>query len=309
MVRRGGSSSRLCGDAVTLSTLPAQPHAPAARTPMTSTSLRPLAGMRVLDFTRVLAGPFCTQILGDLGADVIKVERPGTGDDTRAWGPPWAEASASTDASEGADSCGTGTAASASASRESAYFLGVNRNKRSLTLDLKSPGGKDVVQRLVPQCDVVVENMVPGGMDGLGLGYDALSALNPGLVYCSISGYGPDGPYAKRPGYDVIVEAEAGLMSVTGEREGEPVKVGVAITDVTTGLFAHGAIMAALLARERNGGVGEHINCSLLESQGWLPTVVGWGVRRCCGWRWRRVPMAVGGHRYSRTGCVSVCGY
>ena len=255
---------------------------------MTSTSLRPLAGMRVLDFTRVLAGPFCTQILGDLGADVIKVERPGTGDDTRAWGPPWAEASASTDASEVSDSSSTGTTASASASdsaaRESAYFLGVNRNKRSLTLDLKSPGGKDVVQRLVPQCDVVVENMIPGGMDGLGLGYDALSALNPGLVYCSISGYGPDGPYAKRPGYDVIVEAEAGLMSVTGERDGEPVKVGVAITDVTTGLFAHGAIMAALLARERNGGVGEHINCSLLESQGWLPTVVGWDVRRCCGW-------------------------
>ncbi|KAF8949031.1 hypothetical protein BGZ47_000103 [Haplosporangium gracile] len=207
----------------------------------------PLDGIRVLDLTRVLAGPYCTQLLGDLGAEVIKVENPKGGDDTRAWGPPFA---ANPDGSE----------------TESAYFLSVNRNKKSITVNIRSEAGKQLIRDLVKKCDILVENYVPGKLAGMGLGYEDLSALNPGLIYASITGYGQTGPYASRPGYDVMIEAEAGLMYITGEERGPPVKVGVAVTDLTTGLYAHGGILAALLARHRTGR-GQHVDCSLLESQ------------------------------------------
>ncbi|KAF9294678.1 hypothetical protein BGZ88_003537 [Linnemannia elongata] len=207
----------------------------------------PLDGIRVLDLTRVLAGPYCTQLLGDLGAEVIKVENPKGGDDTRAWGPPFA---ANPDGSE----------------TESAYFLSVNRNKKSITVNIRSEAGKQLIRDLVKKCDILVENYVPGKLAGMGLGYEDLSALNPGLIYASITGYGQTGPYASRPGYDVMIEAEAGLMYITGEEQGPPVKVGVAVTDLTTGLYAHGGILAALLARHRTGR-GQHVDCSLLESQ------------------------------------------
>ncbi|KAJ3193235.1 hypothetical protein HK101_005169, partial [Irineochytrium annulatum] len=175
-------------------------------------------------------------ILGDLGAEVIKVENRTGGDDTRAWGPPFANG-------------------------ESAYFLGINRNKKSITVNFKKPEGVEIIRR-----DVLVENFVPGKLDAMGLGYEALRKVNPRLVYTSITGYGPTGPSAKQPGYDLIIEAEAGLMHITGEREGAPVKVGVAITDITTGLYAHGAIMAALLARARTNE-GQKVDVSLIESQ------------------------------------------
>ncbi|KAF9537899.1 hypothetical protein EC957_007525 [Mortierella hygrophila] len=192
-------------------------------------------------------GPYCTQLLGDLGAEVIKVENPKGGDDTRAWGPPFA---ANLDGSE----------------TESAYFLSVNRNKKSITVNIRSEAGKQLIQDLVKKCDILVENYVPGKLARMGLGYEDLSALNPGLIYASITGYGQTGPFASRPGYDVMIEAEAGLMYITGEERGPPVKVGVAVTDLTTGLYAHGGIMAALLARHRTGR-GQHVDCSLLESQ------------------------------------------
>ncbi len=208
----------------------------------------PLDGIRVVDLTRVLAGPYCTMMLGDMGADVIKVEMPGRGDDSRAWGPPWA-----------------GT--------ESAYFLSANRNKRSITLNFRTEGGRRVLLELVRRGDVLVENFIPGTLDRLGLGYDHLKEINPGLVYCSISGYGYDGPYATRPGYDFIAQAEGGIMSVTGEPEGPPMKVGVAIADITTGMFAAAAILAALRHRDRTGQ-GQRVEVSLLESVvGWLANV------------------------------------
>src|SRR4051794_27803449 len=163
----------------------------------------PLAGLRVLDLSRVLAGPLCTMVLGDLGADVIKVERPGTGDDTRAWGPPWAE---------GPDG------------REAAYYLCVNRNKRSVAADLKSDKGCALVRRLAADADVLVENFAPGTLERAGLRYDELAATNPRLVWCTITGYGSDGPEAGRPGYDFAVQARAGWMAITGESEGEPMK-------------------------------------------------------------------------------------
>jgi crotonobetainyl-CoA:carnitine CoA-transferase CaiB-like acyl-CoA transferase len=204
----------------------------------------PLAGVRVLDLSRVLAGPLCTMVLGDLGADVIKVERPGTGDDTRTWGPPWAQ---------GPDG------------RESAYYLSVNRNKRSVAADLKSDEGRALVRRLARDADVVVENFAPGMLDGWGLGYADLSRENQGLVFCSITGYGSDGPEAGRPGYDFAVQARAGWMSITGEPEGTPVKVGVAVVDVLTGQNAAIAILAAL--RERDGsGRGQRVEVSLFDS-------------------------------------------
>ncbi|KFH70525.1 hypothetical protein MVEG_03375 [Podila verticillata NRRL 6337] len=206
----------------------------------------PLDGFRVLDLTRVLAGPYCTQILGDLGAEVIKIENPRGGDDTRAWGPPFAENKDPSDTS----------------TRESAYFLGVNRNKKSITVNLRSEQGRQLMHDLVKKVDVLVENYVPGKLDEMGLGYKELAALNPKLIYTSITGYGQTGPYRSRPGYDVMIEAEAGLMYITGEENGTPVKVGVAVT----GLYAHGAIMAALLARSRTGR-GQHIDCSLLDAQ------------------------------------------
>jgi crotonobetainyl-CoA:carnitine CoA-transferase CaiB-like acyl-CoA transferase len=170
-----------------------------------------LSGVRVLDFTRVLAGPFCTMLLADLGADVIKVEDPLRGDETRQWGPPWLEQRGE---------------------RFSAYYLSVNRNKRSLTLDLKSAEGQQIARTLAAQSDVVVENFKPGGMAAFGLGYDDLRAVNPRLVYASISGFGQTGPYRERPGYDFVVQAMSGLMSITGEIDGAPHKVGVAISDV-----------------------------------------------------------------------------
>ncbi|KAG0373188.1 hypothetical protein BGX24_012032 [Mortierella sp. AD032] len=233
-------------------------HSPVVAAPTTTTGAEgagsgapgPLDGIRVLDLTRVLAGPYCTQLLGDLGAEVIKIENPKGGDDTRAWGPPFAQ----------------NINSSSSQQHESAYFLGVNRNKKSITVNIRSPQGRDLIHDLVKKCDVLVENYVPGKLDEMGLGYEELRALNPGLIYTSITGYGQTGPYRMKPGYDVMIEAEAGLMYITGEENGTPVKVGVAVTDLTTGLYAHGAIMAALLARHKTGR-GQHIDCSLLDAQ------------------------------------------
>ncbi|KAF9283997.1 hypothetical protein BGZ68_004961 [Mortierella alpina] len=207
----------------------------------------PLHGIRVLDLTRVLAGPYCTQLLGDLGAEVIKIENPNGGDDTRAWGPPFAKNLDDTET-------------------ESAYFLSVNRNKKSITVNIRSEAGKQLIHDLVKKVDVLVENYVPGKLKEMGLGFEELSAINPRIVYASITGYGQTGPYANRPGYDVMIEAEAGLMYITGEEHGPPVKVGVAVTDLTTGLYAHAGILAALFARNRTG-LGQHVDCSLLESQ------------------------------------------
>ncbi|XP_044032150.1 succinate--hydroxymethylglutarate CoA-transferase isoform X2 [Siniperca chuatsi] len=201
----------------------------------------PLEGVRVLDVTRVLAGPFASMILGDLGAEVIKVERPGAGDDTRAWGPPF-----------------VGT--------ESAYFLSVNRNKKSISVDLKHPRGAHIIQELAGVCDVLIENYLPGKLQQMGLGYEQLSGVNPQLIYCSISGYGQTGPQAQSPGYDSIASAVSGMMHITGPEDGEPVRPGVAMTDLATGLYAHGAIMAALLQRHKTGR-GVHIDCNLLSSQ------------------------------------------
>jgi formyl-CoA transferase len=181
-------------------------------------------------------------LLGDLGADVIKVERPGTGDDLRQWGPPFAQGG------------------------ESAYFLCVNRNKRSIIVDLKTEAGRDVVRELARRSDVLLENFKAGDLESMGLGYDALAALNPALVYCSITGFGQDGPYRDRPGYDIIIQAMGGIMSITGEPEGEPMKVGVAIADVATGLFATIAVLASLRAREKTGR-GQRIDMALLDCQ------------------------------------------
>lgn len=202
---------------------------------------RPLEGVRVLDLTRVLAGPFTTMILGDLGAEVIKVERPGAGDDTRAWGPPFV-------------------------GPESAYFLSVNRNKKSIAVDLKHPRGAQIIQELAGVCDVLVENYLPGKLQQMSLGFEQLSRVNPRLIYCSISGYGQTGPQCQSPGYDSIASAASGMMHITGPEDGEPVRPGVAMTDLATGLYAHGAVMAALLQRHQTGQ-GAHIDCNLLSSQ------------------------------------------
>jgi len=204
-----------------------------------------LSGLRVLDFSRVLAGPFCTMLLADLGADVIKVEHLARGDDTRAWGPPWL--------GEGDDA-------------QSAYFLSVNRNKRSLTLDIKTPGGQDLARRLAAKSHVVVENFKAGQMASFGLGYDDLRAINPALVYCSITGFGQTGPYRDRPGYDYVIQAMSGLMSITGPEDGPPYKVGVAISDVFAGLFAATSILAAVRHSERTGQ-GQSIDVALLDAQ------------------------------------------
>ncbi|PVI07365.1 caib/baif family protein-like protein [Periconia macrospinosa] len=211
----------------------------------------PLAGIKVLDMTRVLAGPYCTQILGDLGADVIKIEHPTRGDDTRAWGPPYAKYT------QGEHSDGPG---------ESAYYLGVNRNKRSLGLSFAHPSGVDILHRLAKECDVLVENYLPGSLAKYSTDYDTISKINPGLVYASITGYGQTGPYSNRAGYDVMVEAEFGLMHITGTRDGPPVKVGVAVTDLTTGLYTSNSIMAALLRRIKSGK-GQHIDVALSDCQ------------------------------------------
>jgi crotonobetainyl-CoA:carnitine CoA-transferase CaiB-like acyl-CoA transferase len=208
----------------------------------------PLEGVRVLDLSRVLAGPYATMVLGDLGADVVKVEHPKRGDDTRHWGPPFA--------GEGEE-------------RESAYFLAVNRNKRSVGVDLKDAGGLERVKRLAARADVLIENWKRGALEKLGLGYEALRETNPGLVYCSITGFGP-GPDEKRPGYDFLVQARGGVMGITGQPGGEPTKVGVAISDIVCGLFASNAILAALHRRAASGD-GARIEIPLFESTlGWL---------------------------------------
>ncbi len=201
----------------------------------------PLDGVRVLDLTRVLAGPYCTMFLGDLGAEVVKVEQPGVGDDTRGWGPPFAGG-------------------------ESAYFLCVNRNKKSITVDLKTAAGVDLIRRLAASADVLIENFRPGTMERLGLGDENLRSLNSKLIYASLSGFGADGPMSDVPGYDLIVQAWGGLMSITGTPDGEPTKVGVAIIDLVAGLMLGKSIAAALFAREKHG-VGQKIETSLLEAE------------------------------------------
>jgi crotonobetainyl-CoA:carnitine CoA-transferase CaiB-like acyl-CoA transferase len=214
-----------------------------------------LAGIRVFDMTRVLAGPACTQILGDLGAEVIKVERPGVGDDTRKWGPPYLK-----------DKDGRDTT-------ESAYYLAVNRNKRSITLDITKPEGQEVALRLIEHCDVLIENFKVGDLARRGLGYEQLRERFPRLIYCSITGFGQTGPYKDRPGYDYLAQAMGGIMSVTGEPDGRPMKVGVAIADVMTGMYATTAILAALRHRDATGA-GQHIDMALLDSQlAWLANV------------------------------------
>jgi crotonobetainyl-CoA:carnitine CoA-transferase CaiB-like acyl-CoA transferase len=199
-----------------------------------------LHNLKILDFSRVLAGPYCAQVLGDYGADVIKVEQPGLGDGTRQWGPPWA-------------------------GEHSAYFLSANRNKRSLTLDLKSPEGIAIARKLIERSDVLIENFLPGTMAKLGLGFDAARALNPRLIYCSITGYGQTGPRRNEPGYDAMIQAQSGWMSITGPAHGDPHKAGVALADVIAGLFAANAILAALHHRERTG-VGQHIDVALFDA-------------------------------------------
>lgn len=208
-----------------------------------------LSDLLVIDLTRVLAGPYGTMILGDFGARIVKIEQPGRGDDTRQWGPPFA------------------------ASGESAYFLCVNRNKQSLTLNLKTEAGREVLRDLVQRADVLVENFKVGTMASLRLDYESLRAINPGLIYCAITGYGQTGPYRRRPGYDTVIQAQGGIMSITGPAEGEPFKVGVAIVDITAGLYAATSILAALHHRERTGE-GQFIDIALFDAQlGWLANV------------------------------------
>ncbi|MEE8187629.1 MAG: CaiB/BaiF CoA-transferase family protein [Kiloniellales bacterium] len=212
----------------------------------------PLHGLRVFDLTRILAGPTCTQLLGDLGAEVIKIERPGQGDDTRSWGPPFAKDEAGGD------------------STESAYFLASNRNKRSLTLDIAKPESQALAKRLIAHCDILVENFKVGGLAKYGLAYEDLKADFPELIYCSITGFGQTGPYAPRAGYDYLAQGMGGIMSLTGEPEGDPIKAGVGIADVMCGMYASTAILAALHHRERGGG-GQHIDLALLDTQvAWL---------------------------------------
>ncbi|HEY2928113.1 CaiB/BaiF CoA transferase family protein [Piscinibacter sp.] len=217
-----------------------------------SSPVQPLSGVRVLDLSRVLAGPWCTQTLADLGADVIKVERPGSGDDTRGWGPPFLK-----------DREGHDTA-------EAAYYLGTNRNKRSITVDIAQPAGQALIRDLAAHCDVFVENFKVGDMARYGLDAAALCALNPALVYCSITGFGQTGPYRERAGYDYAIQGIGGLMSVTGERDdlpgGGPQKVGVAVADLFTGMYATVALLAALRHRERTG-VGQVVDMALLDAQ------------------------------------------
>ena len=211
-----------------------------------------LSHIRVLDLSRVLAGPWCAQNLADLGADVIKIERPGVGDDTRAWGPPYAR-----------DGAGNPTS-------EAAYYLAANRGKRSVTVDIASAEGQALLRELVLQCDVVLENFKVGHLHRYGLDYDSLRALKPDLVYCSITGFGQDGPYAHRAGYDFLIQGMGGLMSVTGERDalpgGGPQKAGVALTDIMTGMYATVAVLAALTHRDRTGE-GQYIDMALLDTQ------------------------------------------
>ena len=201
-----------------------------------------LENICVIDLTRVLAGPYCTMMLGDLGADIIKIEVPGKGDDTRHWGPPFTKGG------------------------ESAYYLSANRNKRSMTLNLKSEEGLEILKKLIAKGDVLVDNFKTGTLSRWGLDYETLQEIRPGLIYCTVTGYGYTGPYSSRPGYDLIVQATGGFMSITGPENGDPSRAGVAIADISTGMFAANAILAALYSRE-NTGEGQRIDMSLLDSQ------------------------------------------
>ncbi|HSI49419.1 MAG TPA: CaiB/BaiF CoA-transferase family protein [Ideonella sp.] len=211
-----------------------------------------LQGIKVLDLSRVLAGPWASQMLGDLGADVVKVERPGAGDDTRAWGPPWVPLE------------------DGSPSKQAAYFQCANRNKRSVAIDLATPEGQAQVRALAAEADVVLENFKVGGLKGYGLDYESLKAVNPRLIYCSITGFGQTGPYAPRAGYDFLIQGMGGLMSLTGRADGEdgagPQKVGVALVDIMTGLYATIGVLAALQHRQTSGE-GQHIDLALLDVQ------------------------------------------
>jgi crotonobetainyl-CoA:carnitine CoA-transferase CaiB-like acyl-CoA transferase len=202
--------------------------------------MTPLDGITVLDLTRVLSGPYCTMILGDMGARVIKIEQPGKGDDTRAWGPPFLNG-------------------------ESSYFLSINRNKESVTLNFKDPGGRAVLDRLIAKADVLVENFRPGTLTRMGLDYASLAAKHPRLVYCSISGFGQTGPRSAEAGYDAVMQAEGGLMSITGAADGPPFRLGVAIADIVSGMFAAQGISLALFARERTGK-GQQVDIAMLDS-------------------------------------------
>ena len=210
-----------------------------------------LAGLKVLDLSRILAGPYATQLFADLGADVVKVENPDGGDDTRRWGPPF---TSKADGSRG----------------DAAYFSACNRNKRSITVDFASKAGADLLRDLAKTADIIVENFRPGGLQKYGLDYASIAAINPGIIYCSITGFGQTGPYANRPGYDFLIQGMGGLMSITGQPDGSPgagpVKVGVAVCDLFTGLFTANAALAALAYRNRTGK-GQHIDCALLDSQ------------------------------------------
>lgn len=210
-----------------------------------------LEGLRVLDLSRILAGPTATQLLGDFGADIIKVERPGVGDDTRSWGPPF-------------------VAGNDGPTQESAYYLCANRNKRSIAVDIATHEGAAVVRQLLAHCDVLIENFKPGGLDKYGLSYDQLKDDFPSLVYCSISGFGQTGPNRDKPGYDLLAQAYGGIMSLTGDADGEPMKVGVGIADVMTGMYASNAILTALRHRDRTSE-GQHIDIALVDCQiAWL---------------------------------------
>ncbi len=211
-----------------------------------STDTAPLAGLTVLDFTRVLSGPYCTMLLADMGARVIKLEQPGRGDDTRGWGPPFVNG-------------------------ESAYFLSINRNKESLTLDLKQPSAQPILASLLPRADILVENFRPGTMERLGLGYATLAAKYPRLIYCSISGFGQTGPRREEPGYDAVMQGEAGLMSITGDASGPPYRLGVAIADIVSGMFAAQGITLALLARVRTDR-GQRVDIGMLDATAALLT-------------------------------------
>ena len=204
-----------------------------------------LADIKVLDLSRVLAMPYCSMMLGDLGAEIIRVERPGVGDETRHWGPPWA-------------------------GELSAYYLCTNRNKKCITVDLKKKEGQEIIRRLAQRSDILLENFLPGNLAEMNLGYEDIKALNPKIIYASVTGYGQNGPYRDFPGFDFIIQAQGGLMSIIGDGDGPPMKVGVAIVDITAGLFACSAILAALHYREKTG-IGQHIDMALLDAQvAWL---------------------------------------
>ena len=211
---------------------------------------RALEGIRIIDFSKALAGPYCTMLLADMGAEVIKVEMPGSGDDSRGWGPPFIEG-------------------------EAAYFLSVNRNKKSITLNLKDPKAKEIALKIIEKADIVLESNRPGVMTKLGLDYETVKKINPGIIYCSISGFGQTGPYSKRPGFDQVIQGYGGIMGLTGEKGGGPLKVGIAVTDIATGMFAATGILTALYHRERTGQ-GQHVDASMLDGQvSWLTYQAG----------------------------------